>query len=518
MLGSLVTSHLENTEFDEVHPRFHHGAPFTPLHFALTSSSFTSADTSRCSCSGSSSDLTSSGSTTCRSSCESTISSANAAFKTLTRKPHKAQDLAWLAIHSLRLRGEKISMASLKVLCKLGQGDSGSVYLTQLRGTSCLFALKVVDKEVLMKKNKIHRMHIEREILELVDHPFLPTLYAHFDMGNLSCLLMEFCPGGDLHALMHRQPGNRFALKVVRFYAAQVVVALEYLHMQGIIYRDLKPENVLLRENGHIMLSDFDLCVRSSESKPVELVKLPASSISSRSKRRLLRRYLKIQTPPSNKPVCVARSMWMHSMWSCMRPLKKSRRVDQITKGKKRIKEEATEVMYTEVIVEPTHVRATSMVGTHEYLAPEVVGGWGHGSAVDWWMLGILIYELIFGTTPFKGLNNKHTLHNIAKQQLRFPPGYDVMDMSEACKALIRGLLIKDPSQRLGSARGASEIKQHPFFRGVNWALIRTTKSPSLHHVSSQPLSQPNLHHDFSRNVRSLIDHLHPNAPHFEYF
>ena len=103
-----------------------------------------------------------------------------------------------------------------QVLCKLGQGDSGSVYLTQLRGTSCLFALKVVDKEKLMKKNKIQRMHIEREILELVDHPFLPTLYAHFEMGQFSCLLMEFCSGGDLHTLMHRQLGNRFALKIVR--------------------------------------------------------------------------------------------------------------------------------------------------------------------------------------------------------------------------------------------------------------------------------------------------------------
>ncbi|KAK9266183.1 hypothetical protein L1049_012405 [Liquidambar formosana] len=98
--------------------------------------------------------------------------------------------------------------------------------------------------------------------LQFLDHPFLPTLYSHFETEKFSCLVMEFCPGGDLHALRQRQPGKYFSEHAARFYVAEVLLALEYLHMLGVIYRDLKPENVLVREDRHIMLSDFDLSLR----------------------------------------------------------------------------------------------------------------------------------------------------------------------------------------------------------------------------------------------------------------
>ncbi|KAJ6340168.1 hypothetical protein OIU77_008008 [Salix suchowensis] len=129
------------------------------------------------------------------------------------------------------------------------------------------------------------------------------------------------------------------------------------------------------------------------------------------------------------------------------------------------------------LVAEPTAARSMSFVGTHEYLAPEIIRGDGHVSAVDWWTFGIFLYELILGRTPFKGSGNRETLFNVLGQPLKFSQG---SSLSFAAKDLIRGLLMKDPQKRLGFKRGATEIKQHPFFETVNWALIRTTHPPEI--------------------------------------
>lgn len=130
-----------------------------------------------------------------------------------------------------------------------------------------------------------------------------------------------------------------------------------------------------------------------------------------------------------------------------------------------------------ELVAEPTSARSMSFVGTHEYLAPEIIKGEGHGSAVDWWTFGIFLHELLYGKTPFKGSGNRATLFNVVGQQLRFP---ESPSTSYSSRDLIRGLLVKEPQHRLGVKRGATEIKQHPFFEGVNWALIRCSTPPEI--------------------------------------
>jgi protein-serine/threonine kinase len=132
-----------------------------------------------------------------------------------------------------------------------------------------------------------------------------------------------------------------------------------------------------------------------------------------------------------------------------------------------------------ELIAEPTGARSMSFVGTHEYLAPEIIKGDGHGSAVDWWTFGIFLYELLFGKTPFRGPGNRATLFNVVGQPLKFPESATGL-VSFAARDLIRGLLVKEPLHRLASKRGAAEIKAHPFFEGVNWALIRCTSPPEI--------------------------------------
>jgi hypothetical protein len=125
-------------------------------------------------------------------------------------RPHMAKDVRWLTIRELALQQGSLGLDNFKLLKRLGCGDIGTVYLAELVDSDCLFALKVMDIEYLINRKKMLRAQAEREILEMLDHPFLPILYAHFTTDNLSCLVMEYCPGGDLHVLRQRQPGRNF--------------------------------------------------------------------------------------------------------------------------------------------------------------------------------------------------------------------------------------------------------------------------------------------------------------------
>lgn len=127
-----------------------------------------------------------------------------------------ANDRRWDAIQSVQSRDGELGLGHFRLLKKLGFGDIGSVYLAELRSMGCLFAMKVMDKGMLVSRKKVVRAQTERDILGLLDHPFLPTLYSHFETDKFSCLLMEFCSGGDLHLLRQRQPGKHFAEQAAR--------------------------------------------------------------------------------------------------------------------------------------------------------------------------------------------------------------------------------------------------------------------------------------------------------------
>ncbi|KAG4961303.1 hypothetical protein JHK87_037936 [Glycine soja] len=188
---------------------------------------------------------------------------------------------------------------------------------------------------------------------------------------------------------------------------------------KGVMLNRNKPENVLLQSNGHVSLTDFDLsCLTSSKPQLI----IPATN----------------------------------------------------SKKKKKKKQKSQEVPM--FMAEPMRA-SNSFVGTEEYIAPEIITGSGHTSAVDWWALGILIYEMLYGYTPFRGKTRQKTFANILHKDLKFPKSKPV---SLQGKQLIYWLLQRDPKDRLGSREGANEIKRHPFFRGVNWALVRCMKPPEL--------------------------------------
>ncbi|CAH1451002.1 unnamed protein product [Lactuca virosa] len=405
----------------------------------------------------------------CRGSTSTDISDESS-YSTLSAtisKPHKSNDSRWEAIQSVRLQDGNLGLNHFRLLKRLGCGDIGSVYLCELTGTKSYYAMKVMDKVSLEGRNKLLRAQTEKEILQSLDHPFLPSLYTHFETDKFSCLVMEFCPGGDLHMLRQRQPGKRFCEQAVKFYVAEILLAMEYLHMLGIVYRDLKPENVLVREDGHIMLTDFDLSLRCSVSPT--LVNLFSASLENDPLQKSSGYCIE---PPSSssciQPSCVVST-------SCFSPRMFRSKKDKKSKSKSEIGNQVSPL--PELMAEPTGVRSMSFVGTHEYLAPEIIKNEGHGSAVDWWTLGIFLYELLFGKTPFKGTGNRATLTNVVGQPLRFPESPVV---SFPARDLMRGLLVKEPKQRLAYKRGATEIKQHPFFEGVNWALIRCATPPEI--------------------------------------
>ncbi|XP_056861066.1 phototropin-2-like [Raphanus sativus] len=333
--------------------------------------------------------------------------------------PHKRESTSWKAIQKIQEGGETVGLHHFKPVKPLGSGDTGSVHLVELKGTGELYAMKAMEKTMMLNRNKAHRARIEREIISLLDHPFLPTLYASFQTSTHVCLITDFCPGGELFALLDRQPMKFLSEESARSYAAEVVIGLEYLHCLGIVYRDLKPENILLKKDGHIVLADFDLSFMTSCTP--QLIVPPAPN-----KRR-------------------------RSSSSKSQPL-------------------------PTFVAEPI-TKSNSFVGTEEYIAPEIITGAGHTSAIDWWALGILLYEMLYGRTPFRGKNRQKTFANILHKDLTFPSSIPV---SLVGRQLINVLLNRDPRKRLGTKGGANEIKQHAFFRGINWPLIRDMDPPPL--------------------------------------
>ncbi|KAG5439654.1 hypothetical protein PCK2_000788, partial [Pneumocystis canis] len=243
--------------------------------------------------------------------------------------------------NSIKVCNVEVGPSSFDKIKLLGKGDVGKVYLVREKKTKKLYAMKgglILNKKEMIKRNKIKRVLAEQEILATSNHPFIVTLYHSFQSEKNLYFCMEYCMGGEFFRALQMRPGKCLSEDASRFYAAEVTAALEYLHLMGFIYRDLKPENILLHHSGHIMLSDFDLSKQSGPGGAPTMVVSKSLSGS---------------FPAIDTKSCIA------------------------------------------------DFRTNSFVGTEEYIAPEVIKGCGHTSAVDWWTLGILTFEMLVCSLTF---------------------------------------------------------------------------------------------------------------------
>mmetsp|Transcript_15218 Transcript_15218/g.49953 ORF Transcript_15218/g.49953 Transcript_15218/m.49953 type:complete len:373 (+) Transcript_15218:124-1242(+) len=264
----------------------------------------------------------------------------------------------------------------------LGTGSFGRVVLAKHRGKGTVVAIKILSKAQIIRTKQVTHIQAEKDILTMVNFPFIVNLVASMQDPEALYFVLEYVVGGEFFT--HLRSAGRFSEDTTRFYAAEIMLTFEYLHNMDIIYRDLKPENLLLDKQGHLKITDFGF------AKQIE------------------------------------------------------------------------------------H-RTYTLCGTPDYLAPEIILNKGHGKPVDWWALGVLIYEMLAGYPPFYDDEPWGTYQKILDGKLDFPSHF-----SRSSRDLVKKLLQADLTKRYGNLKGgARDIKVHPYFAGTDWGAVVRRELPA---------------------------------------
>uniref|UniRef100_A0A672JEC6 protein kinase C n=1 Tax=Salarias fasciatus TaxID=181472 RepID=A0A672JEC6_SALFA len=280
------------------------------------------------------------------------------------------------------------SLQDFKCVAVLGRGHFGKVLLAEYKSTGEMFAIKALKKGDIVARDEVDSLMCEKRIFETVNsvrHPFLVNLFACFQTQEHVCFVMEYAAGGDLMMHIH---ADVFSEPRAVFYAACVVLGLQFLHDHKIVYRDLKLDNLLLDTEGYVKIADFGLCKEGMGFRD----------------------------------------------------------------------------------------RTSTFCGTPEFLAPEVLTETSYTRAVDWWGLGVLIFEMLVGESPFPGDDEEEVFDSIVNDEVRYP-----RFLSTEAISIMRRLLRRSPERRLGAGeRDAEEVKKHLFFRSIDWngLLAKKVKPP----------------------------------------
>ncbi|CAO2184190.1 unnamed protein product [Urochloa humidicola] len=423
-----------------------------------------------------------------------------------------------------------IDLDRARALRVLGRGAMGTVFLvaddnnnggaasSSPSSRPGRYALKVFDKRCA-KPDADRRARWEMSVLSRLAHPHLPSLLGFTETDDLLAWAVPYCSGGDLNELRYSLPDRVFSPAAIRFYLAEIVSAVADLHASGVVYRDLKPENVLLRSDGHLVLTDFDLS-RLLHHRPSSASSSPPpppafrnaghhhrrSRVTSRSDSRPPQPWSSTAAAPSPSPTprqqfqSLVRFLMGSDGPSGLAKKAKSARVSPVSRKPSSFGSGGSGAWG----------KSYSFVGTEEYVAPEMVRGEGHGFAVDWWAVGILAYEMAFGRTPFKGQNRKETFRNVLQRDLEFPG--ESRRRTPELADLIERLLEREPRRRLGYAAGADEIREHPFFAGVAWDMLtEVSRPPYIPPPADEDLADGGEGFDVREHFRNL--HQPPPPP-----
>lgn len=374
---------------------------------------------------------------------ENKLTAAEAGRMSDERKNRQLQNLGKKESQFLRLRRTKLSLEDFITVKVIGKGAFGEVRLVQKRDTGKIYAMKTLLKSEMYKKDQLAHVKAERDVLAGSDSPWVVSLYYSFQDSVNLYLIMEFLPGGDLMTMLIRW--QIFTEDITRFYMAECVLAIEAIHKLGFIHRDVKPDNILIDIRGHIKLSDFGLSTGFHKTHDSSYYK------------KLLE---KENQPNSGNLTVPGKSAQRNSVMVDAIHLTMSNRQQMQTWRKSR------------------RLMAYSTVGTPDYIAPEIFIHQGYGQECDWWSLGAIMFECLIGWPPFCSETPHETYRKIVNWQesLIFP---EDIHLSPEAEDLIRSLLTSS-DKRLGRHGGADEIKQHPFFRGVDWETIRQVDAPFI--------------------------------------
>lgn len=292
----------------------------------------------------------------------------------------------------------------------ISNGAYGAVYLVKHKQTRQRFAMKKINKNNLILRNQVEQVFAERDILSFADNPFVVSMHCSFETKKHLCLVMEYVEGGDCATLL--KSIGPLPSDMARFYFAETVLAVEYLHSYGIVHRDMKPDNLLITALGHIKLTDFGLS-----------------------------------------------KMGLMSL--------------------------ATNLYEGYIDSETRQFSDKQVFGTPEYIAPEVILRQGYGKPVDWWSMGIILYEFLVGCVPFFGETPEELFAHTVNDDIDWPSDEDWFVASEA-KSLIAQLLQQNPRDRLGSAGGAVEVKDHVYFLNLDWNSLLRLKAEFLPQLENE--------------------------------
>ncbi|KAI0030720.1 hypothetical protein K488DRAFT_53668 [Vararia minispora EC-137] len=425
-------------------------------------------------------------------------------------------------------RNTPTSIKDFEIIKPISKGAFGAVFLAKKKATGDYYAIKVLRKADMIAKNQVTNVKAERMILmKQAESSFVAKLYFTFQSKENLYLVMEYLNGGDCAALIKSL--GMLPEEWTKQYIAEVVLGLESLHQRGITHRDLKPDNLLINQQGHLKLTDFGLSKigllgRHTREGPANLSSERDRALSRSSRTR----YSPHSRPPSmdsghlssplipsdligggsyfnQQPAPFYRhATATNSFLSSADDVSESSGSDVFapffapsasqqgrggktsSAGESPLQSFASELT-NDLRSHPMPGSGTppgeqKFVGTPDYLAPETILGLsGDDSAVDWWALGVITYEFLYGAPPFHDETPEKVFENILSGRVDWMEEY--VDYSHEARDFMERLLTLDPARRLG-ADGADEVKAHPWFAGVEWDKVTTAEAAFIPQVT----------------------------------